>query len=96
MVTTTFRLLDRQGLLRGDLSLVQRAGLQWIMNQEIRDQVELERVRIESFALAANPVTSSEFLKALFEQHEQEDEEWATPQSKEEAQALLEEIGIFD
>jgi hypothetical protein len=56
--------------------------------------VSVERVRIESFALAANPATSSEFLKTLFATDAQnasadQEETWATPESAEDIEQFL-------
>jgi len=85
-----FQMMDRQGLLRGDLSLVQRTGLQFLMNQEIEDRIELERIRTENMALASNPATSGEFLKYLFDDKEaQEVEQWVTPKSTDEIEEML-------
>ena len=84
--------MDRQGLLKGDLNHVQRLGLSWLMNRDIDDQIALERMRTENMALASNPATSGEFLKALFEEEVEvfeETDEWQQPQNVEDIEAFL-------
>jgi DNA transposition AAA+ family ATPase len=100
MLESAIRVIDRQGLLKGDLNIVQRAGLQWLMNQEVDDQVELERLRIEYTALASHPGTQTKFLEALMKQRQlQETEvvytesEWTTPQSMDEIERYLSTVG---
>ncbi len=88
---------DRQGLFNGDLHFVQRIGLQWLMNKEISDQVDLERYRMQMNALASNARTSPALIKSLIEQEEQEVAEevaWVTPTSQAELDRVLDEWGI--
>jgi hypothetical protein len=92
MLDTLFTTMDRQGLLKGDLNVLQRTGLIWLMGQEIKEQAELERIRMETNALASNQHTSTEFLKQIFKEREEEapqEEEWITPTSAEDLEDLL-------
>jgi hypothetical protein len=88
-------MLDRQGLLQGDLNILQRASLQWMMNQEIIEQAELERMRIEAYALASNESTSPSFVKNLFADRQEEEresvEQWTTPTDPEGLERWLNE-----
>lgn len=65
------------------------------MNRQVEDTVATERQRIESFALAANPSTSPEFIKALFSARQEEvepeelEEDWTTPVDPSEIEAFL-------
>lgn len=90
------RLAERQGRFSGDLNILQQSGLVWIMNDEITQQTEVERVRTENLALATNAATSSEFLKHLFEHISPEpeepqvlEEEWVTPNDVKEVEDFL-------
>lgn len=76
MIENLIRVTDRQDLFKGDLNMIQRLALQWLMDDEQRELAELETIRTKNFALAANPVTSGEFLKVLFEEKEDPEEEW--------------------
>ncbi len=66
------------------------------MNNEIDDEVELEKLKIQAAALVSHPSTQSDFLKTLFKEENPESEEefdetnveWSTPQSEEELQEL--------
>jgi hypothetical protein len=95
LLETHIRLLDRQGLFKGDLNISQRTSLLWLMGKEIEEESELEKARALNFALAANPNTSGEFIKILMEQEEKpeyiyEDEpDWQTPENIEEVQKLI-------
>ncbi len=84
--------IDRQGRFKGDLNTLQRTSLVWLMNYEIDEQVGLERSRTENTALASNPATSTELLKALFEERQEIevfDEDWSSPESIEDIEDFL-------
>lgn len=59
------------------------------MGEEINETVEVERMRLESFALASHPSTNTDYLNSLFalrrkeeeEKVEPEEQEWITPES---------------
>jgi hypothetical protein len=97
MLKWLLKMTERQGLLKGDLNFVQRIGLQWLMELDIKERDDIERLRIETTALASNPATSGEFLKYLFEQREQEEQEeieWVTPHTPQEMEMLLADLGF--
>lgn len=106
MLQTFLRVLDRQGILKGDLNVTQRLGLMWLMNQEIKEDVAIERVRLENYALASNPNTSQVYLEHLFEKRNEDNEmeadlqnegidvEWQTPKSPEEVSDVLDALGL--
>ncbi len=66
------------------------------MDKEIEDEIELEKMKMQSAALASHPATQGDFLKKLFEFDEEENEqefdernvEWLTPQTEEELEEL--------
>jgi hypothetical protein len=93
MVDHMLKMADRQGLLKGDLNYIQRFGLSRVMNREQADLIELETIRTENMALASNPATSSEFLKALFEDRKVTEvfdtSEWQSPEAAEDIQDFL-------
>jgi len=86
--------MNRQNLFSGDLHIVQRVSLAWLMNEEINELVELERMRIRNMGLAVNPATSSEFLQSLFDEDTAEEENWIMPQTAEELDQLFGEVGL--
>jgi hypothetical protein len=103
MLETFLRVQERQGRLKGDLNWIQRTGLMWIMGRDLDDDVAIERMRAESFALAANPTTSPKYLEHLMSLHddsESEDEldddevEWLTPSSVDEVTDVLQNLGL--
>lgn len=94
MMETLIRVTERQGLFKGDLNLVQRLALQWLMNDEQDEMVELENLRAKNYALASNPATSSEFLKALFEEPETEDVEWIEVSDLNQVEDLLKKFDL--
>lgn len=71
----------------------------WLMSHELEDELELEKIKAQTTALATNPATQNNFLKQLFETDEEDEEEefderyvkWETPQTEEE----LEELNRF-
>lgn len=97
LLESLFAVSDRQGLFQGDIHIVQRVGLQALMNKEINDQTELEMYRAKVNALASNSATSPELIKSLFKVEEEKTEEelmeeeieWVTPQSTEELGTML-------
>jgi len=64
------------------------------MESEVEDAIELEKVKMQSAALASHPGTQGDFLKKLFESDTEPDEfdetniEWTMPQSEEELAEL--------
>jgi hypothetical protein len=89
------RVLDRQGLLKGDLNGVQFSMLNWLMGNEVEEDAERERNRFEMQALAANEQTNPQLLRhlqSLREEAEEEEVEWVTPQSEEELSAMLQDF----
>jgi hypothetical protein len=93
-------IIERQGLLKGDLNQNQQLGLMWLMGLEVKDQIDLERYRAISTGLATNPATASDFIQGLLKEQEEEEEiiyteqEWTTPRSIEEIEQFLRE-GAF-
>lgn len=109
MFESTLRILDRQGLLKGDLNELQRSGLTWLMQREIEDKISLERIRTENMAIAANPTANPKFLEHLRNQREEKenpetlegelsqegmDVEWLTPTSVNEIEDVLSNLGL--
>lgn len=107
MLESYLRILERQGKLKGDLSWIQRTGLVWIMNRETEDEVKLERIRTENFALASNPATSGKFIQMLEAQRQKDqlletrieeetgmEVEWRMPTSVEEVEDVLQNLGL--
>lgn len=103
MLETFVKVLERQGKLKGDLNWTQRASLMWIMGREIEDDVKLERMRAESFALASNQQTSPKYIEHLMSLHEDKDNDpiegdyevkWQTPTSIEEVRDVLANLGL--
>ena len=64
------RLLDRQGVLRGDLNALQQLALQTALVFETKDIAEIESYKLKTQFAIANP----QMAKALFE--EKDDEEF--------------------
>jgi hypothetical protein len=96
MIDSILRVLDRQGRFVGDLNIVQRTGLLWLMNQEVRERADIERMRIETFALSSNQHTSPTFIKSLFKEELDEPDaneviggEWVTPTGPDQIEAFL-------
>lgn len=63
------------------------------MDKEVIEIAELERIKMQSQAMASNPHTQNDYLKHLF--RPQDDDEfvetgidWTTPQSEEELEEL--------
>ena len=88
------RVADRQGLLKGDLNLVQFSALNWLMGQEVTEHVELEKSRAYLTALAANEYANPHLIRALQEQTvvEEEPVDWVTPESEEDLREILEQF----
>lgn len=87
--------MDRQGIFKGDLGLVQRIALMWLMAKEIDEAAELEKLKVQTAALSNHPSTQSDFLKRIFDMDKEEPEEfdeqnieWNTPQTEEELEEL--------
>ena len=95
------RVLDRQGILKGDLNVVQRSGLMWLMNEEVQEQIGLEQYRALNNALGSNPQTSGEYIETLLkddsvgaeEEIFETADEWTTPEGIEDITALLGHLG---
>lgn len=85
------RLANRKGLLQGKLNAVQEEALQWLLVDEIEQQIALEKERMKYTVLAGNV--------ALWQQlygNDQDDEvpndediEWVRPESAEDVEAML-------
>ena len=90
------RLYERQDIFKGDLNNIQQVALQWLMNEQISEQVEIEKIHAQITALSGNPHTNPQLVKQLFideQQEEEENVEWLTPQSEEELQQILQDFG---
>ena len=106
MLTSFMKILDRQGILKGDLNLVQRTGLIYLMDREMDEMVALEKVRMENNAITSNPKTSQVYLEQLFRERQSEDElseelqregyevEWHTPTDASEVEDVLRNLGL--
>lgn len=104
MLEAFLKITERQGRLQGDLNSLQRNGLAWLMNQEIKEDVAIERIRLENQALASNPQTSGPYLKQMLERQaadEGEDEmeegmevDWHTPTDAAEVEDVLRNLGL--
>jgi hypothetical protein len=94
-------LADRQGLLKGDLNVLQRFGLAWLMNKEVEGAVEVEKIKLLNNALAAHPATQTKYLQKLLEEAQEDDEEyvyvseedWFTPEGVEEIERQVSQSG---
>jgi hypothetical protein len=92
-------LSERQGLFKGDLHVVQRIGLQGVINRELNDMAEAELYRVQMNALASNEATSGELIKSLWddkteEELIEEEVDWITPQSPEELSGMMKTLGL--
>lgn len=90
------RLLDRQGLLKGDLNILQQNGLAWVLGYESQQMVDFEKYRTINTGLVTNPATSKGFLKRLLDEQEpqtihESSDEWMTPQSLQDIEAFLQQ-----
>lgn len=65
------RLLDRQGVLKGDLNIVQQLALQRVIAFEFDDFAETEAYKIRTQLMIAHP----ELAKNLFEEEDELDYE---------------------
>jgi len=63
------RLLDRQGLLKGDLNVLRQLALQTTMSMETREAAEMESYRFKSQMVIAHPEMADKIFK-----EEQEDD----------------------
>ena len=61
------RLLDRQGLLKGDLNVLRQLALQTTMSMETREAIEMESYRFKSQMVIAHPEMADKIFK---EEHE--------------------------
>jgi len=65
------------------------------MQEEFTQEAQIEKIRLQHQALAANPHTSSDYIKSLFKEEdetEMEEYEWETPQTLDEVEALLKSL----
>lgn len=63
------RLLERQGILKGDLNFVQQLALQAAISFETKDLVEIESYKIKTQIAIANP----QIAKTIFEEKDSEE-----------------------
>ena len=92
MVRSILVTLNRQDKFKGDLNFVQQIGLMWIINHEMNEQIDLEKMRALSTGLAVNPSTSREYILSLLKEEEEEtktSEEWTTPESVRDIEEFL-------
>lgn len=64
----------------------------WIINHEMNEQIDLEKMRALSTGLAVNPSTSREYILSLLKEEEEEtktSEEWTTPESVRDIEEFL-------
>lgn len=106
MLISFLKVLDRQGMLKGDLNWIQRDGLTYLMNTEIEDEIAFEKVRMENTAIASNPQTGQAYLQHILSNTEQEDEleaelreegfevDWHTPIDPSEVEDVLRNLGL--
>lgn len=92
------RILDRQKKFEGDLNSVQNAALQWLMLDQMKEEMEIRKVDWEMMALAANPATNKALLDHLHQSQtddgfltpeEETKIDWVTPESSEEVDEIL-------
>lgn len=76
------RLAERQGILKGDLNLLQEEALQWIMMNEMENIAILEKERMKYTILAGNTHLWQELYGE--EQEDDGEVEWIVPKSAEE------------
>lgn len=94
------RLAHKKGLLQGSLNMVQEEALQWIMVDEIRQAVELERERMKYTILGGN----IDLYRALWPDEEENESEvppdeaieWITPQTGEEIEKIIQLLEAGD
>ena len=82
------RLADRKGILKGNLHFLQEEALQWLMLDEVEQEVNLEKERMKYTILAGNP----HLWKELYSEDEEpnsEDIEWIVPKSIEEIEQIM-------
>lgn len=85
-------MLDRQGLLKGDLNVVQQLGLMWTISNENEEKIDLEKLRAVNTGLATNPATAKDFIMNMLKEEPKEViEEQAefTPRSAQEIEEFL-------
>lgn len=66
------------------------------MGSETKETLELEKIKLQSNAMATNPLTQNQYLKQIFGDEIPEEEpefseegiEWVTPESQEELKEL--------
>lgn len=63
------RLLDRQGLLKGDLNVLRQLALQTTMSIETREATEMESYRFKSQMVIAHP----EMAEKIFKEEQEDD-----------------------
>lgn len=63
------RLLERQGILRGDLNFLQQLALQAAISFETKDLVEIESYKIKTQIAIANP----QMAKSIFEEEKSDE-----------------------
>lgn len=102
-MSALLRLLERQGLFKGDINHLQRFALQEIIKNEYRDRQKLETERIKMQAAIAHPHAA----KKIFAESEDEgfdvpeieefdpDSPGFSQQSIETMLAALEEFGFY-
>lgn len=105
MLMSFLRVLDRQGMLKGDLNWIQRDGLAYLMKKEIDEDISLEKVRMENTAIASNPQTGQVYLQHILNQEKEDELEielqdegyevnWHTPTDPSEVQDVLRNLGL--
>lgn len=57
------RLLDRQGILKGDLNIVQQLALQRLIAFELNDMAETEAYKIKTQLMIAHPELAKDIMK---------------------------------
>lgn len=86
-IKTMIRLWSRQGLLTGDLNLVQQYCLAWALSDETEERVNGFKLNL----LAINP----EMYRTLYEESgldQEDDAPWITPRDEDEANAILDQV----
>jgi hypothetical protein len=97
MIVGLVLLLDRQKTFQGDLNPAQQMALAWIINNETKKEIDLEKLRATNMGLATNPATSREFLIGMLQEAQKDqgeveyvtDKGWTTPRSIEEIEEFL-------
>lgn len=100
-MSALFRLLERQGLFRGDLNYLQRFAMQEVMKQEAKEKRALEINRFKVHAAIAHPAQAKQFLSDIGKEEDQsvpEIEEFDPDNpgfSQESIETMLEALGQF-